>query len=266
MPIPSSRTGALRRASLILLPLMLAGCEYVGVRPPGEAGAVAQDVYDIKTMVRQMSDEDKSTKRMMEHRLGALEEKTQSRNELLNTNLTEIEKRIQAQNDEITALRKEVAQLSFQLETIGTMLDIKPPKLSPETANLLETKAEGDALFDDAQKQFNLGQYAAAKDGFEQAIAKGLEGDRAIEAQYWLAESLFRTPDLKGAYDQYTRLITSNPSHALAWRSLERLAEINEQQGRQDDALRLYDQILTTNPGYEGIDRVQQRVKALRGQ
>ena len=48
--------------------------------------------------------------------------------------------------------------------------------------------------------------------------------------------------------------------------SLERLAEINEQQGRQDDALRLYDQILNTNPGYEGVERVKQRVKQLRGE
>ena len=73
-------------------------------------------------------------------------------------------------------------------------------------------------------------------------------------------------PDLKAAYDQYTQLITSNPSHNLAWRSLERLAEINEKQGRQDDALRLYDQILSTNPGYEGFERVEQRVKQLRGE
>jgi TolA-binding protein len=255
----------LRRAVLILLPLVLAGCEYVGVRPPGEGGAVAQDIYDIKSMVRQMSDEDKSTKRMMEHRLGALEEKVQSRNELLNANLTEIEKRIQAQNDELAALRREVAQMTFQIETISTMLNIKKPELSPQTADLLQTTEDGEPIFEDAHRQFNLGRYDEARQGFEQAIKLGLPGDKAIEAQYWLAESLFRKPDLKGAYEQYTNLITSNPSHGLAWRSLERLAEINEQQGRQDDALRLYDQILTTNPGYEGVDRVRQRVRELRG-
>lgn len=261
---PRGRIAAL--GALMLSTLVLGGCEYMGVRPPGETGAMAQDIYDIKAMVRQMSDEDKSTKRMMEHRLGALEEKVQSRNELLNSNLGELEKRIQTQSEEIAALRKDVAQLSFQLETLSTLLDIEAPKLSQQTETLLQSGAEGDALFDDAQKQFNLGRYDAAREGFQAAIDKGLSGDRAIEAQYWLAESLFRTPDLKGAYDQYTRLITSNPSHNLAWRSLERLAEINEQQGRQDDALRLYDQILTTNPGYEGVDRVRQRVRQLRGE
>jgi TolA-binding protein len=265
MSTSRARGARLRRAALILLPLALAGCEYVGVRPPGEGGAVAQDVYDIKSMVRQMADEDKSTKRMMEHRLGALEEKVQSRNELLNANLTEIEKRIQAQNDELAALRREVAQMTFQIETISTMLNIQKPEMSPETAGLLQTREEGEPVFEDAHRQFNLGRYDDAGKGFEQALSLGLPGDKAIEARYWLAESLFRKPDLKGAYEQYTNLITSNPSHALAWRSLERLAEINEQQGREDDALRLYDQIMTTNPGYEGIDRVRQRVRELRG-
>ncbi len=250
----------------VLIPLAFTGCTAMGIVPPGEGGAMAQDIYDIKAMVRQMSDDDKSTKRMMEHRLGALEEKVQSRNDLLNTNLTEIEKRIQSQNEEIASLRKEVAQLSFQLETMGTMLDIQPRELSEQTSGLLQTQDEGKPLFDDAQKEFNLGRYDAAREGFQAALDQGLTGDKQIEAQYWLAESLFRTPDLKGAYDQYTRLITSNPSHNLAWRSLERLAEINEQQGRQDDALRLYDQILSTNPGYEGFERVEQRVKQLRGE
>lgn len=249
-----------------LICLGLTGCSSMGIVPPGEGGAMAQDVYDIKAMVRQMSDDDKSTKRMMEHRLGALEEKVQSRNDLLNTNLTEIEKRIQSQNNEIASLRKEVAQLSFQLESIGTMLDIQPPELSQETSDLLQTQEDGEPLFDEAQKEFNLGRYDAAREGFQAALDAGLSGDKEIEAQYWLAESLFRVPELKAAYDQYTQLITSNPSHNLAWRSLERLAEINEKQGRQDDALRLYDQILSTNPGYEGFERVEQRVKQLRGE
>lgn len=266
MFVTSFRGKVAARLALGLFVTTLVGCEYMGVRPPGESGAMAQDIYDIKAMVRQMSDEDKSTKRMMEHRLGALEEKVESRNELLNTNLTELEKRIQAQGEEIGSLRKDVAQLSFQLETLTALLDIEAPKLSQQTESLLQSGAEGDALFDDAQKQYNLGRYDAAREGFQAAIDAGLNGDRGIEAQYWLAESLFRTPDLKGAYDHYTKLITSNPSHNLAWRSLERLAEINEQQGRQDDALRLYDQILSTNPGYEGVDRVQQRVRQLRGE
>lgn len=255
----------LKRNAYVLLPLVLGACQYPGVIPAGDSGGTAQDIYDIKAMVRQMSDEDKSTKRMMEHRLGALEEKVQSRNELLNTNLTELEKRIQAQNDELTGLRKDVAQLSFQLETLSNTLNIKPPEMSEQSAGLVQSQDAGESIFDDAQKQYNLGRYDAAKQGFQDAIGKGLSGDKLIEAQYWLAESLYRIPDLKAAYDQYTKLITSNPSHNLAWRSLERLAEINEQQGRQDDALRLYDQIITTNPGYEGIDRVKQRVKQLRG-
>jgi len=226
---------------------------------PGETN-VKKDIHQISSDVQRLIDEEASAKRQFEFRLSALEEKIQSRNESLNTNLRDIDGRLRDQNEEIIALREELSTLNYQLKTIATMLEIRPSELSDEATVLLENRKRGEASYEEGQKQFNLGRYEAARKAFAEAISQGIEGERAIESQYWMAESIYRLPDLDGAYDEYTTLISGNPGHPLAWRSLERLADINLQAGRTEDALKLFSEIANSNPGYEGIERVNERI------
>lgn len=255
-----------RTLALILCAVgTLAGCEsFLG--QGGQGGSISKDVVETKLLVQRMADEQGQNKRTMDYRLESLEEKIQSRNEFLNSSLSDIEKRMRQQNDELTALKKDVSALAFQIDALIKQLDMKPATPSKETSKMLKPDQAGSDIFNEAYKQFTLGRYPEAKQGFDDAIAKGLTGDMAVQAQFYLGESFYRQNDLKSAYDNYTKLITSNPSHALAWQSLERLAEISQKQGRNADALRLYEKILTTYPNYEGIDRVKEQIQALRSQ
>lgn len=248
-----------------LLSLSLAGCETLA---PTQGGTLSKDVVETKMLVQRMMEEQDKGRRTLDYRLETLEEKVQSRNELLDSNLSEIEKRMREQNEEIVTLKNELSQVSFQLDALVKQLAMKPatPTQTQETAQALNPTKTGESLYDDAYRQFNLGRYSEAQQGFEQAIAAGVSGDQAIQAQYYLAESLFRQNDYRASYDQYTKLIQSNPSHALAWQSLERLADIHQKQNRPADALRLYEKIVSTYPNYEGIERVKQQIETLRAQ
>lgn len=254
---PGGRSALGRLIFLSLWGTAMAGCGLLA--PPGDSN-VNKDIHQIRIDVQRLIDEEESARRQIEFRLSALEEKVQSRNESLNSNLSHIDARLLDQNEEISALREEHSSLRYQLTTISTLLEIRPSELSDEAAVLLENRKKGEASYDEGQKQFNLGRYEEAIKAFRAALAQGIEGKRAIESQYGLADSLYRLPDLDLAYDEYTKLISSNPGHPLAWRSLERLADINLQAGRSEDALKLFSEIENRNPGYEGIERVKERI------
>lgn len=265
MPIPpldnlQRRSRAARPVAYLLLSLLafaLTGCGLFGVSAGG-GGNVGSDIYELRQAVQGISDTQRSVNRTSDHRLTALETKIDSLSEMLSTNLGEIERRIRNQSEEIDTLQKEIASLAFQLETLATLLEIKPTEASKETKALLRAKEIGQESFEEGERQFNLGRYELARKSFAKALEQGLVGEKQIEAQYWLAESYSRVSNLDAAYDEYTKLIQSRPSHVLAWRSLERLAAIEDRRGRYQRSLELYGEIIKRNPNYDGIERVRE--------
>ncbi len=257
--LPGRSRQWVRAAAGLLLAGVVLGCQ------SGQGGSlVSGDIYAIKTDISKLMEAQESGRRTLDYRLETLEEKVQSRNDLLNTNLTEIEKRLREQNDEILGLRKEIGELTFQLDALRRKLDVQAAQLSPTSSALLETAAAGEAAYNEALRQFNLGRYDLARQGFEKALGEGATGDLAIQARFWLGEACYKQPDLTAAYDHYTRLIWADPTHPLAWRGLERLAEIRVKQGQPAEALRFYEEIIRSNPGYEGIQRVKENHAALQ--
>lgn len=248
---------------LSLVGLGLTGCGLFGVSAGG-GGSVGSDIYDLNQTVTRMENEQKTFKRTIDHRMTALETKIDSQSEMLSTSLVDIARDIRTQSEEIDTLQKEIASLSFQLETLATLLEIKPNETSQETKALLRAKEIGQESFEEGERQFNLARYELARKLFAKALEQGLAGEKQIEAQYWLAESYFRSSNLDAAYANYTRLIQSNPSHVLAWRSLERLGSIEDQRGRYSRALDFYGEILKRNPNYDGIERVRESADAVQ--
>lgn len=257
-----ARRGAFR---LLLLPLATGawtGC--AGFDPAGTS-MMGKDIVEIRQLVNQLKEEEAASRRTLDYRLGTLEEKAASKNDMLTTNVSSLEKQIAQQSEEIRSLRKELGEMAFMVNTLTTKLDMKAAKPSEQSSEMLATTAPaGDQAYAEAEKQFNLGRYDLARQGFEGVLAQNPTGDLAVRAQYWLAESCYRQPDLRAAYDNYSTLVRGNSSHPLAWKSVERLAEINSKLGRKPEALKLYNEIIKNYPGYEGIDRVKESVRALQ--
>lgn len=234
--------------------------------PSGSSARVEQDLVDIERLLKDLKEDQGSAKRQLDYRLETLDSKLQTRNALLESSLGEIEKRLRQQNDDLERLRRELAELSFKFDSLNTKLNMQPVQPSAQTRELLAPGQLGKETYDEAFKAYNLGRYEDARGGFEAAMEAGLTGDRAIEARYYLAESLYRQDDFKTAYDHYTRLITGDPSHEFAWRSLERLADIQQRWNRPKDALRLYQEILGKKPDYGAIERVREQIEALEAE
>ncbi len=275
--VPSLRGGVNAAPKLILLmagALLVPGC--AGLQPGGDA-TLTRDVLETKNLVATQKDIQESSARKLEYRLDTIDEKIQQQGELEKNSLSEMDRVIRAQAKEIESLKRQLDDLTDMLSAVGAKLGVSGAtgtmSLAPSEGTAPATAATPDPatpgmtpgdLYVEALKQFNLGRFEQAKAQFEQVLASGVSGDQAIQTRYWLGETYFSLGDMVKANDTYKALIIENKSHALAWRSLERLAEISAKQGRNADAIRLYDQIINRNPTYEGLDRVKEAADKLR--
>ena len=267
MQIAPNPDGGMRRAKSALLmfafvvPLALGGCERLGSK---SEDFTARDVQQIKLMVERLLDDEASRERQNDYRLRGIEDKLQTRNEVISANLTDIDSRIRSQNEEISSLRKEIDQLAFQIGALTTKLDIQAAQTSAATAQMLDSTPPGEATFKDAQGELDLENYETARAGFEKALDEGPARELGIEIRYWLAETCFRQADYSAADQHYMDLIQSNPRHPLAWRSLERVADLRKMQGDLEQSAFLYETIVNGHPEYDEIDRVRIKLKELQ--
>lgn len=216
--------------------------------------AASRDILEIKNMLKDGKDASDSNKRQIDYKLETLDDKIQQQNELIKNNTADLERLIRQQSAELDQVRQSIAALGVQRPALQpTAPDPvgNPVSADPETAYL------------EALKQYNLGRYDVARASLEKILAGGAAGETSIKAKYWLGETCQAMGDQKAAFDAYKAIIAENPSHSLAWKSLERLGDIYQKQGNVPDALKLYNQIVAKNPNYEGIDRVKDMVKAL---
>lgn len=260
------RPVAVQRVWKSLLAIVVSGSLSACAGLGSQNEIMSKDLLEIKTLSQGIKSAQESNGRRVDYRLGALEDKIQTRNDQLRESLTDIEKRLREEREEVLDLRKLVSDLSFQIGTLTTKLDMQGTETARGATGTVaqEPKQGADEMFRDALRQYNLGRYDLAREGFEKALEQNPTGELGIKTLYWLAETCFRQPDLEPAGEFYTQLIQSNPSHHLAWKSLERLADINHKQGRTSDALSMYESIATGHPGYEGIERVKEQIRILR--
>ena len=113
--------------------------------PPGES-TVARDVVEMKYDIKSLLDAQGQSKRTIDYRLETLEELVETRNELLNSSLGEIDQRIREQSGEIVSLKKEMAELIFQIDARIKRLDMKPAQTSPATQSMLSSDDAGETL------------------------------------------------------------------------------------------------------------------------
>jgi len=267
----SAKGGRIVRPALGLILALAVAYGSMGCAATG-GGIVARDVLEIKQLVTQQKEESESSGRKLEYRLDSLDEKVTGRSDLLKTQLDEMDQIIRAQAKDIEKLRRQLEGVSIAasqpapaMTSTGTVPGADGTAAgAPPTAGTPAAMPTTDVTYTDALKAYNLGRYDEAKPKFEAVLASGVTGDQAIQTRYWLAETCYALNDFQGAYSNYTGLIKSNPSHALAWQGLERMAEISAKQGRNADALKLYNQIIEKNPSYASIDRVKEKATQLQ--
>lgn len=271
-------------AGLALAAALAAGCQ--GLPPMGGDNIVARDVLEIKHLMEAQKEESASSQRKIEYRLDTLSADVQTRTELIKNNVEDIDKSSRQQAEEIAELRKQLQGLRYEIAALtnkpgGGMAAGAAPAMPGApgqpalagggTAAASAAPISPEDAYADADREYNLGRYDSARKKLEALVASpDLSSELFVKGEFLLGESCFALDDVVPAFEHYRRAIDNrnggrgNPAHTLAWRSLERMAMINQKQGRSAEALKLYDQILSKNPGYEGTERVKERVKELR--
>lgn len=125
----------------------------------------------------------------------------------------------------------------------------------------LERNAEAAALFDRATSlekdpvrraetrlkaghaYFAAGQYARAKERYEQVILETPREDIKQVAQFQLAETLARTRETAVAAQAFLDLAAQNPGTPLELEAWLRVAGLREAQGKWEEALSYYDRV-----------------------
>lgn len=128
-------------------------------------------------------------------------------------------------------------------------LDPPEPLLLPVYQQLLQSGVNAPFLnFRIAQIQMQTGNLAGAKQALA-AYSAGASRTQDFAPDLLLAEIERREGNLEGSAQRYEALIGRNPDRNTLSIALQALAGVRQTQGRLDDALQVYDQILSRDAG-----------------
>jgi tetratricopeptide (TPR) repeat protein len=127
-------------------------------------------------------------------------------------------------------------------------LDPPPPQLLPIYRDLVQSGVEQPFLqFRIAQMLIQQGDLSAARDAIA-AYRATPRGQQDFAAEFLLAEIDRRDGNLDGSAARYEAILAGTAKPSVQIDALRGLAGIRQAQGRLQDALALYDQLLSRNP------------------
>ena len=154
-----------------------------------------------------------------------------------------------------------VRQLRDQLERQQTAAAVTPPvPPAPQPGSA----SEAETLYSLGRTKLDEKSAAAARAAFEQFLQQYPQHERAPDAQFGLAESMFLDGDLGDAVTQFERISSAYPTSPRAPEALYRAGQISEQRDRRTEARRFYNLVVTRYAGTPSARLAQQRLTALR--
>jgi tol-pal system protein YbgF len=161
---------------------------------------------------------------------------------------------------------KSVAELRAQISTMqqqqATLFE-EIKKLKEENLQLLKAASErpsasraapaqkkkgGGASYSGSLKLFKAKKFEAAADGFRAYIEAYPRGKHAIDARYYLGESLYRQKAYTEAIVEYGAVHEKSPTSSLGRKSTLRLAESFRALGKSKDAKAFAEILVQTSP------------------
>lgn len=120
-------------------------------------------------------------------------------------------------------------------------------------------------LYDDSFIQIRQREYDAALAGFADYLEYCGGGDRADNAQYWIAEAYYSRKDYKTAATEYDRLVKSYPSSEKLATAFYKLGRCAEEFGDIKSAQGFYQTVTTKYPSTKEAQLASEKMIELKG-
>lgn len=236
------------------------------------------------TEARKQIAEQRADQQQMADRLAKLEAA------LNNQRLLELVKQLEQSNTEISKLHGEIEVLQHQLgemekrakdlylDTDTRLRKIEtdtPVSTSEKASDPVDTSktsvadstgnpANENAAYDDAFKQFRMGNYPAAIAGF-QAFLKGYSQSRlAPNAQYWIGMGYSAQRDYKKAITEQQKVASNYPDSAKVPDALLNIASSQQEQGETKAAQKTLETIVAKYPLAPAAEQAKKRLASMK--
>ncbi|MCR4662309.1 MAG: tetratricopeptide repeat protein [Endomicrobiaceae bacterium] len=157
-------------------------------------------------------------------------------------------------NASIQELYKKMTKISQDLKDLE--ITVKNQKNDSTKAIPLPSK-----LYENAYNDFLLGKYEVAVMGFQSFLKQYKDHDLAVQAQYYIAESMYSQGKFKEAYEEYKKVgdLYSNSEFLSAARL--KMALCLEQLGRKDDSVVVLQSIIKDYPKSAEAFTAKEKIK-----
>ena len=119
-------------------------------------------------------------------------------------------------------------------------------------------------LYNSGLDQLKRGSTATARTLFQELLATAPANEHAPDAQFYIAESLFREKNLAGADAAYAAVVAKFPQSPRAATAHYKRAQIAVQQGNLTDARKLLTEVITRFPSSSEAVLAADQLKQLR--
>jgi tol-pal system protein YbgF len=156
--------------------------------------------------------------------------------------------------DRLLAVERELAAAQERLARIDSGRAASAPKVEPapvapirEIAPPATPKPSGDA-FQEGMSLHKQKSYGAAKEKFQQFLKDNPKGDKAVEARYYLADSLLQDKKYDEAIVEFNKLVEGQPKSSYAPPALLKQSQAFKAQGKTKIANLVLEKLIADYP------------------
>ncbi len=146
----------------------------------------------------------------------------------------------------------------------GTTGGVVPPKAPGDTATVAGTQPGPSQLYQKGLDLINRGSYATGRAVLQEMLTTYPTSDLAPDAQYYLAESLFKEKNWAAADPAYAAVVSSYPNSSRVRNALYKRGQVAVQLGNIPQARQYFEQVIARFPRTDEAELAAETLKTLR--
>lgn len=149
--------------------------------------------------------------------------------------------------------------------TPGAPAGAVPPKATGDTATTPVASQPGPSqLYQKGLDLINRNAYATGRAVLQELLTSYATSDLAPDAQYYIAESLFREKNWAAADPAYAAVVSSYPNSSRVRNALYKRGQVAVQQGNIPQARQYFEQVIARFPRSDEAELAAETLKTLR--